>query len=150
MMSRFAPNLIFCCECAGEYRSVSRALGRHCSRRHGASHASGTGFHLVGKENHLFAATRRRYSCAGGRPRMLNRGCRLSGRSGVIPPGDSIFIESESARVSSRKRSSENGPFTSSSEELGYNSKRRGFRRTLVCPRSRLDLECQFVESSLC
>jgi hypothetical protein len=45
------------------------------------------------------------------------------------------FIESEGARVLSRKRSSENGPCTSSSEELGYNSKRSGFRRTLVRPR---------------
>ena len=31
-------------------------------------------------------------------------------------------MESEAARASSRKRSSENGPFTSSSEELGCNS----------------------------
>ena len=44
------------------------------------------------------------------------------------------FIESEGARVY-RKRSSENGPFTSSSEELGYNAKRSVFRRTLVRPR---------------
>jgi hypothetical protein len=30
-------------------------------------------------------STCRRYSCAGGRPWVLNRGSRLSGRSGVIP-----------------------------------------------------------------
>jgi hypothetical protein len=34
------------------------------------------------------------------------------------------FIESKGARVSKRKRSSENGRFTSSSEKLGYNSKK--------------------------
>jgi hypothetical protein len=62
-------------------------------------------------------------------------------------PGDSSFIESEGARVSSRKRSSENGPFTSSSEELGYNSKRSGFRRTLVCPR-RMRKERQLAGST--
>jgi len=48
--------------------------------------------------------------------------------------GDSIY------RIGRReggtpKRSSENGRLTSSSEELGYNSKRSGFRRTLVRPR---------------
>ena len=49
-------------------------------------------------------------------------------------PEDWILSNRKSARVY-LKRSSENGPFTSSSEELGYDSKRSVFRRTLVRPR---------------
>ena len=64
---------------------------------------------------------------------MLNSRSRLSGRSGVIPL-EIRFYRIGGARISSRKRSSENGHFTSSSEELGCNSKRSGFRRTLVRP----------------
>ena len=46
-----------------------------------------------------------------------------------------LISSNRKARGCTRKRSSENGPFASSSEELGYNSQRSGLRRTLVRPR---------------
>ena len=47
-----------------------------------------------------------------------------------------MFIESEGARgYYPDSAALRNGPFASSSEELGYNSERSGFRRTLVRPR---------------
>jgi hypothetical protein len=80
--------------------------------------------------------SRRRYSCAGGRPWVLNRRSPLEREKCSYTPGD-LILSNRKARGCTRypKRSSENGPFTSSSEELGYNSQRSGLRRTLVRPR---------------
>ncbi len=50
------------------------------------------GIHI--RENATDESTRRRHSCAGGRPWVLKRGSRLSGRSGVIPL-EIRFIESD-------------------------------------------------------
>jgi hypothetical protein len=46
------------------------------------------------RERGVGRLSRRRHSCAGGRPWVLKRGSRLSGRSGVIPL-EIRFIESD-------------------------------------------------------
>jgi hypothetical protein len=100
----------------------------------------------LAREGGVGRLSRRRHSCAGSRPWVLKRGSRAEREKWSYTPGDSN-LSSRKARGCTPKRSSENGPLTSSSEELGYNSKRSGFRRTLVRPR-RMRKERQLAGST--